>query len=415
MTSPAVSVTSLRSVRLGRVADGLAIAVAVSLPWSTSATSVLVALWLVAIIPTLDFATLKRTLLTPAGGLPVFLVLFAAIGMLWADVAWAARIDGVSAFIKLLVIPLLMVQFRQSDWGQRVLAGFLVASSLLLVLSWVLVLYGFPYGSPFPGLSWQPKGYGIPVKDYISQSGIFTICGFALLDRALIGWREGRQALAIGSVLLALMFFANIFFIETSRTTLVVIPILVVLFGILRLGAKQMLGLLFASCMLAAVIWTSSPYLRFRVMHLAEEVQTTDSSAGFRISFWTMSLHALQESPIIGHGTGSIADAFRRQGSGTAVNPHNQMFAVGIQLGSLGIAILIAMWLVHWRLFFDPVFVAWPGLVVVTQNIVSSLFNSHLSDFTHGWIYAFGVGVIGGMLLRTRSERPADSQTVAQQ
>jgi O-antigen ligase len=397
MTSPAASVPSLHWARLGRVADGLAIAVAVSLPWSTSATSILAVLWLVAIIPTLDFTVLKRTLPIPAAGLPALLVLFAAIGMLWADVAWPERIDGVSAFTKLLAIPLLMVQFRQSDWGLGVLAGFLISSVLLLAVSWILVLL------PAASLLWEPKQYGIPVKDYISQSAIFTIAAFSLVDRALFGWRADRPILAIVCVALAIAFFANIFFIETSRTTLVVIPILVLLFGILRLGPSQAFGLLFASFMLAAVIWSSSPYLRYRVTHVFEELRTAESSTGFRISFWTMSLHALQEAPVIGHGTGSIADVFRRQGSNSAVNPHNQVFAVGIQTGFLGIAILIAMWLAHWRLFFDPALVAWPGLVVVTQNIVSSLFNSHLSDFTHGWVYVFGVGVIGGMLLRTRA------------
>jgi len=50
-------------------------------------------------------------------------------------------------------------------------------------------------------------------------------------------------------------------------------------------------------------------------------------------------------------------------------------------------------------------------LVVVTQNVVSSLFNSHLFDFTQGWIYVFGVGVAGGVVLRQRDdvseERPS--------
>ena len=59
--------------RLARIADGLAVAVAVSLPWSTSATGILVVLWLLALIPTLDWAEVRRELATPAGGLPVLL------------------------------------------------------------------------------------------------------------------------------------------------------------------------------------------------------------------------------------------------------------------------------------------------------------------------------------------------------
>jgi hypothetical protein len=69
-----------------------------------------------------------------------------------------------------------------------------------------------------------------------------------------------------------------------------------------------------------------------------------------------------------------------------------------MQLGLVGVAVLIAMWVAHWRLFFSGSLVSWFGLVVVTQNIVSSLFNSHLNDFTAGWVYVFGVGVIAGMV-----------------
>jgi len=52
---------------------------------------------------------------------------------------------------------------------------------------------------------------------------------------------------------------------------------------------------------------------------------------------------------------------------------------------------------------------AWIGLMAVTQNIVGSLFNSHLTDFTQTWIYVFAVGVFGGGVLRDRgTAKPAD-------
>jgi len=81
----------------------------------------------------------------------------------------------------------------------------------------------------------------------------------------------------------------------------------------------------------------------------------------------------------------------------------NQFLAVAIQLGLVGGAILIAMWIAHFALFRGAGLVAWIGVVVVTQNVVSSLFNSHLFDFFHGWLYVFGVGVLGGMVLRARA------------
>jgi hypothetical protein len=51
-------------------------------------------------------------------------------------------------------------------------------------------------------------------------------------------------------------------------------------------------------------------------------------------------------------------------------------------------------------LFRQSGLVAWIGLVIVVQNVVGSLFNSHLFDFTQGWLYVFGAGVAGGMVLR---------------
>ena len=41
-----VMTAAIHAPRLGQIADGLAAAVAVSLPWSTSATSILIVLWI---------------------------------------------------------------------------------------------------------------------------------------------------------------------------------------------------------------------------------------------------------------------------------------------------------------------------------------------------------------------------------
>jgi hypothetical protein len=65
------------------------------------------------------------------------------------------------------------------------------------------------------------------------------------------------------------------------------------------------------------------------------------------------------------------------------------------------------MWLMHLRLFRGDDFVAWIGLLVVVQNIFTSLFNSHLFDFHEGWMYVLGVGIAGGMMLKSKSAATA--------
>jgi hypothetical protein len=63
------------------------------------------------------------------------------------------------------------------------------------------------------------------------------------------------------------------------------------------------------------------------------------------------------------------------------------------------------MWICHLLLFRGSSLAHWIGLLVVSQNIMTSLFNSHLFDFHEGWMYVLGVGVAGGMVL---SSKPSD-------
>src|SRR4051812_11424427 len=91
-----------------RAADGLALLVLISLPWSTSGTSILIALWLIALAPTLNLDDVRRALATPAGGLPAALWLLGLIGLVWGHAPIAERLSGFSAFFRLLAIPLLL-------------------------------------------------------------------------------------------------------------------------------------------------------------------------------------------------------------------------------------------------------------------------------------------------------------------
>jgi len=398
------------------IADWCAIALAASLPWSTSATSILAVLWLAFLLPTLDRATLHRALMTPAGALPVLLWLLAAAGMLWADVGFPERIEGLSGFLKLLALPLLLAHFRRSGRAAWVLAAFLLACTLLLATSYFLALW--------PGLSWRGvrAGLGVPVKDYIAQSGEFAICVFILLPIAL-GMVRTRPWAAAGILLWSALFLIDFLYLATGRTALAVTVVLLLIFAFRELGLKKGGLAVLAATLLAAVIWESSPFLRMRVGLVPSEVErywneNARTSTGERLEYWRRSVSFMAEAPVLGHGTGTIRELFRRSAVGesgasalVSPNPHNQTLAVGIQLGLVGIIVLYAMWLSHALLFRGPSLPAWVGLVVVTQNVVSSLFNSHLFDFTQGWIYVFGVGVAGGVVLRQRDdvseERPS--------
>jgi O-antigen ligase len=403
-------------------ADRLAIAVAVALPWSTTATIILIAVWLVMRLPMRDFAALSREVLTPAGGLPVALWAIGTIGVLWSDAPPAERLNGLSSYYKLLAIPLLLAQFRcfepgevrRTECGIWVLAGFLISCTMLLVVSWGLVL--------LPDLPWRgrnPDIIGVPVKDRITQGTLFVLCVFGLVECALVAWRQARRALAVGLLILSLSFLANVLFVATSRTAVVVVPVLLLVFGASRLGWQGLVGGAVAVALLAAGAWQASPALRQRITVVLQEARDYQpsgprTSTGERLEFWRRSVLFIADAPLLGHGTGSIPEQFRRSAVGQAgmagqapQNPHNQLFAVAIEIGLIGAVLLVAMWFAHLRLFVGTGLLAGIGLIVVVQNVVSSLFNSHLFDFTEGWAYVWGVGVIGGMILRRASRTTA--------
>src|SRR5262249_43015388 len=112
---------------LARISEGLVVALAASLPWSTSATAILVVFGAVTFIPTANWADIRRELLTPAGGLPVLLVGLGLAGVLWSGVAPYERWNGFDSFPRLLAIPLLFVQFSRSGRGERVFIAYLLS------------------------------------------------------------------------------------------------------------------------------------------------------------------------------------------------------------------------------------------------------------------------------------------------
>jgi O-antigen ligase len=390
------------------VADWLAVAIAVAIPWSTSLAYILIGAWLIVLIPATEPEEWRDVLKHPAAWLPVALPALAFVGMAWATgVGWSDRIDGFASFAKLLAIPALMVQFRKSQRAQWVLIAFLVSCSLVLLVSWIMV---------FTGMKPITKGatsYGVPVRDYIVQSQEFILCAVGLIYLVYMRLRERRFGLALALAALAVLFLVNVTLVAPSRTGLVTVPVLLVILAVAH--CRWQVSIV-AACLIvaaAAAAFVYSPKIQGRLVAIVTEVQQsrtqqTTTSAGARYDFWTTGIGIVARAPVIGHGTGSVHDTFIRvaaeRGSRkpATTNPHNQTLTVAIQLGFAGTLLLFAIWLSHALLFRGGGLAEWVGLAVVAQNVIGSLFNNHLFDFTQAWIYMFGVGVAGGMVLSQR-------------
>ena len=390
--------------------DLIAVLIAVLLPWSTSGVSIGVVLWLAALAATLEWRPFLRSLQRPICALPIALVALAALGTLWSDAPWGARIHALSPVTKLLALPFLFYHFERSTRGMWIFVGFLVSCALLMLMSWIVALV--------PAFTLKPPGdrvCGVFVKNYIDQSQEFALCALALVYPLMTLLRENRRLLAMLFAAIALGFIFNMVFVIASRTALVTMPILLAVFALRHLRWRD-IAMLAAVTVIAGLAWAWAPRMCRTVETISRDFvlyqeQNAPTSAGLRMEYWTKSLRFIREAPFIGHGTGSIRGLFERAAVGGAdlasgqvvANPHNQTLSVAIQWGIPGVIVLYAMWLCHLALFRGGGLTAWIGLLVAVQNILSSLFNSHIFDFHEGWMYVLGVGIAGGMVLRDRS------------
>jgi len=387
--------------------DLVAVLVAALLPWSTSGVAIVMIVWLVALVYTLEVHPFLASLRRPVCLLPIALVVLAAVGTLWSDAPWGVRLYALSPVTKLLALPLLLYHFERTKRGLWVFAAFLISCTLLMAVSWLVLLD--------PGLSLKhgDAERGIFVKNYIDQSQEFALCVVALVYPIVILLRDRKSRQALLLIAIAVSFIVNMTFVVVSRTALVTMPVMLAVFALMHLKWRTNVILFSGTIVLAALAWMTSPQLQATTNKFTRDYRlymefNEPTSIGNRLEFYRKSLRFFSEAPLIGHGTGSTRGLFEAAATGPAVlaagqvigNPHNQTLNVAVQWGLIGVVILYAMWLAHLLLFRGEGLLAWIGLMVVLQNFFSSLFNAHLFDFHEGWMYVLGVGVAGGAMLR---------------
>jgi O-antigen ligase len=398
--------------------DVFAILLAVSLPWSTSLVAIFAVAALVTMAPFFDAKTFLQSLKRPISIFPVVLFALALVGTFWSDAPWGSRLYAVGPAAKLLMLPVLIFHFERSMRGVQVFTAFLVSCTLLMAMSWLVAFD--------PQLALKSNAaYGVPVKNYIDQSQEFALCAVVLAYPVIALLRAGRIAPALVLSAIALSFVFNMAFVVVSRTVLVTMPVMLAVFALLHLRRRTSVIILCVVIVLAGLAFVASPRLRWTIETFARDYnlyreQNVPTSIGLRLEYWQKSLRLFAEAPVLGHGTGATRGLFEQAAVGrvgaaadVVSNPHNQTLNIAVQWGVVGIIALYAMWLSHVLLFRGDGLMAWIGLMVVVQNFFTSLFNSHIFDFNEGWMYVLGVGIAGGMVLKTRSREATPRPGVA--
>jgi O-antigen ligase len=391
--------------------DVLTVLLAILLPWSTTGVVIVSVLWVIALGFAIEVRAFLRSLTRPVCVLPIALFALALAGTLWSDAPWSGRLYAVGPTVKLLMLPLLLYHCERSPRGSWVFVAFLASCLLLMAGSWLVAFDPDLSLKPYFSRGDYTAASGIVVKNYIDQSQEFVLCAVALAYPVVTLLRTNKIWPAALLAAIALSFLVNMMFVVVSRTALVTMPVMLAVFALLHLRLRTAIAALCVAALLAALVWNVSPHLRATISKFFTDtqytaVQNNETGIGSRLIYWQKSLRFFAEAPLTGHGTGSTRGLFEQAAIGEVgaraqivTNPHNQTLNVAVQWGVIGVVVLYAMWLVHLLLFRGDGLANWIGLLVVVQNIFTSLFNSHLFDFNEGWMYVLGVGVAGGMVL----------------
>ncbi len=326
---------------------------------------------------------------------------FFSISLLWTSAPLDVALASLVKHSRLIVIALLILMLKNEEESRWALLAFSFGLALQLMASWLSAI-----GMPPPWIA-IGKPPGEVFTSYLDQSIIFSTC-------AAVWWHlaptKRLHLWAASSIVLASL--ANVLLLLDGRTGYLIAMALISLAvgwnipSRFRWKSFTLIPLLVLSLLMA----TSSNFLA-RLTLVGTEIQAyslqndPSTSTGWRLNAWRLSAQAIEEAPILGHGVGSFTATVKRLqganaeavfGPGKLSNPHQEFLLWGIEIGVVGMVLLLAILIRLWSDFNQmPQPVRRAGISVLAALFIACSFNSTLYD---GLIGDFFVTLLGLLL-----------------
>lgn len=389
-------------------AAGSAIALGFAIPVSTAAANLLFALAILLFIVSGDYRGKYRVL--AANPLALAILLFcavAALGSAYGAGSTGAKLTSLGKYLTLLMVPLLIPLLATSAQRIQALGAFCAAMLLTLLLSYLIRFGWFPPDLLIAVRERDPAAWGVhnPVvfKLHITHSFLMAFWAFllAVASRHLASLRL-RQTAAGLSILAA----GNVLLMVQGRTGYAILALLAAYFIACRFGRKGLAAAAVGLALFGAMAYHWSDTFQERIDTTLAQAGTwhqgqggEQTSIGQRLDFYTNTWAIIKDHPLFGVGVGGFDAAYaeRVQGTGMVLssNPHNQYLMIAAQLGLVGLAALIWLYLTYWRQaarLTAPFRQIARG--VLLAMLFGNLFNSFMVDFTERMFFAWISGVL---------------------
>ena len=317
-----------------------------------------------------------------------FLALFLILSYTYTSATDQEYLEVIKKYIKLLYIPICYFVFKNVLKKQDFYFSFILGSSFILLLSYlkffelinpakISEFFGIPYNSKLES--------GVVVFQHSIIHGIvFSFYSFLNFYRAKL---KSNYVYYI----LSFLGFFNVLFLNNSRTAYLIVVIMFFIILLSLFKSKDYKKLL---SILAIITFSFSLFgnniLINRLNLVIDDVNYINkndfkSSIGFRYIWFKHGLNVLDESPIIGYGTGSFRNELYKslkkdnllnnEGLLTQ-NPHNEFVSIIAQTGLIGFLSLLGFFFYFFYYLKDSDI----GLAIFFLVFTSCFFNSIFFD-----------------------------------
>ncbi|ACJ19649.1 O-antigen ligase family protein [Coxiella burnetii] len=397
----------LRYQRVRKTTGVLLAATAFSVPLSTTATCILFPL--ATLLSLFSDPWHKKWRAISSHPVAIVLILFIALYVIAAFYSVAPNRDIFHQFSKTsnLLCAVILIGFScEPPWRRYILNAFLIAMTITLGLSYIKYFF-----NPLLFFS-TPFGKSSVFKDHIIQNFLMVITAFIFLYRSLTPvaptFKLRTPNKWLNRWIYGILAFAAIFnalFINDGRSGYFIFAALLFFSGGLYFGWRGFLVALIMAVLLSGLAYHFSDQFRWRITELVQNTERyqkgeANTSVGIRIQSIKNAYVLFKQRPWLGHGTGGFHTAYatlppeKTQATGDMRLSYNSYLNVGIELGIVGVFLLLMNFLIQWKYSYSlsgdyRYFMQ----ALLIGMVIGCLGNSWLSDTTELHLYALFLGV----------------------